>query len=108
MNEYLLNPDVCPSSLGEDDTPVDMNETAHKWDEDSDPITCAECGAEKEMEVARDIPLSDVQDLAHLVKTSYLPVFKRDIENSKDGLTKPLLQQRYNEVEKLCNKYLKQ
>ena len=53
-----------------------------------------------------NIPLSDVQTLAHLVKASYLPIFKKDIENSKDELTKPLLEQRYKEVEKLCEKYL--
>ena len=53
-----------------------------------------------------DIPLSDVQTLAHIVKTSYLPVFKRDIENTKDEVTKPILEQRYKEVENLCKKYL--
>lgn len=40
MNEYLLNPNVCPSSLGEDDTPITEGETAHKWDEG----VCNECG----------------------------------------------------------------
>ncbi len=53
-----------------------------------------------------DIKLNDVQQLAHLVKTSYLPVFKKDIENTKDEITKPLLEQRYKEVEQLCEKYL--
>lgn len=48
MNEYLLDPNVCPSSLGEDDKPVDPNETAHKWDRESNPISCSECGSIKE------------------------------------------------------------
>lgn len=48
MNEYLLDPKVCPSSLGENDEPIDPNETAHKWDESTDPHTCSECGAERE------------------------------------------------------------
>ena len=47
MNEYLLNPDICPSSLGENDEPVNPEETAHKWDETEEPITCAECGTNK-------------------------------------------------------------
>lgn len=42
MNEYLLNPDVCPSSLNENDEPMNMGETAHKWDMESG--TCNECG----------------------------------------------------------------
>ena len=45
MNEYQLDKNVCPSSLGENDEPVDINETAHRWDLESDPIECAECGA---------------------------------------------------------------
>ena len=53
-----------------------------------------------------NIPLNDIQTLAHIVKTSYLPVFKKDIENTKDEATRPLLEQRYKEVENLCEKYL--
>lgn len=51
MNEYLLDPNVCPSSLGQNDEPIDINETAHRWDTDADPITCAECGTEYDKEV---------------------------------------------------------
>jgi hypothetical protein len=47
MNDYLLDPNVCPSSLNENDEPVDPNETAHKWDDTTNPITCAECGTLK-------------------------------------------------------------
>lgn len=42
---YLYSTDVCPSSLGEDDMPIDENETAHKWDTDHNPAICTECGA---------------------------------------------------------------
>jgi hypothetical protein len=45
---WLFDPDVCPGSLGEDDKPIDPSETAHKWDETANPVTCAECGAKKE------------------------------------------------------------
>jgi len=48
----------------------------------------------------------DIKILAHLVRTSYLPQFKKDIENTKDEVTKPMLEQRYSEVEKIINKYL--
>lgn len=44
MNEFMLNPLVCPASLGEDDKPVNPLETAHKWDETTDPVSCSECG----------------------------------------------------------------
>ncbi len=46
--DYINNPDVCPSSLGEDDKPMTEGETAHKWDETQNPVTCAECGAERD------------------------------------------------------------
>jgi len=45
--DYTTDPDVCPSSLNGDDKPVNPEETAHKWDETTNPITCAECGAAK-------------------------------------------------------------
>jgi uncharacterized protein YqkB len=45
---YRYNVDVCPSSLGEDDLPMDENETAHKWDDTTDPVTCSECGTTKD------------------------------------------------------------
>jgi len=46
MNEYLLDPEVCPASLNEDDEPTTEGETAHKWD----GRTCSECGATREAE----------------------------------------------------------
>lgn len=53
MNNYLLDPNICPSSLGEDDTPIDPTQTAHKWDDTMSPITCAECGTTKDCEYAK-------------------------------------------------------
>lgn len=41
---YLFNPDVCPSSLGENDEPITEGETAHKWD----GVECNECGAKRD------------------------------------------------------------
>lgn len=49
MNKYLLDPNVCPSSLDENDEPRTEGETAHRWDESTDPVECAECGALKEV-----------------------------------------------------------
>ena len=49
---------------------------------------------------------SDTQQLAHLVSITYLPQFKKDIENCEDENIKQVLEQRYKEVETLCNKYL--
>lgn len=46
MNEYLLDPNVCPSSLGEDDLPMTEGETAHKWDDETGE--CNECGAKND------------------------------------------------------------
>lgn len=51
--DWVFDNEVCPSSLTEDETtgklrPIDESETDHKWDEDTDPISCAECGAEKD------------------------------------------------------------
>lgn len=48
MTDYQMDSNVCPSSLNEDGIPVDPNETAHKWDDTTSPVTCAECGATKE------------------------------------------------------------
>ena len=55
MEEYRIeyDPKVCPSSLMEDEEsgelrPITEGETAHKWDKDAYPISCAECGAEKD------------------------------------------------------------
>lgn len=46
--DNIYNPDICPSSLDEFGEPMTEGETAHKWDETTDPITCSECGANKE------------------------------------------------------------
>lgn len=40
----IFDPAVCPSSLDEYNGPL-TGETAHKWDDTTDPVTCAECGA---------------------------------------------------------------
>lgn len=42
-----ISSDVCPSSLEENLKPMDENNTAHVWDEDTNPVTCAECGTLK-------------------------------------------------------------
>jgi hypothetical protein len=47
MNRYLLDPNVCVASLNENDEPANPNETAHRWDETTEPVTCAECGAQQ-------------------------------------------------------------
>lgn len=46
--DNIYNPEICPSSLDEYGEPMTEGETAHKWDESENPITCAECGAAKE------------------------------------------------------------
>lgn len=43
---YVFNPDVCSSSLGEDDKPMTPGETAHKFDPDTG--ICDECGSSKD------------------------------------------------------------
>lgn len=55
MNKYLLDPEVCPASLGEDDKPIDPENTAHRWsdqmssDDYNKPVRmCEECGATKD------------------------------------------------------------
>lgn len=48
MTEYELDPKVCPSSLNEDGMPMTEGETAHRWDDTTDPHTCAECGAQRD------------------------------------------------------------
>jgi len=42
---FDLNPLICPSAPDIHAEPSDEN--AHKWDDSTDPITCAECGATK-------------------------------------------------------------
>lgn len=39
---------VCPSSLDENLQPIDQGNTAHRWDDTTDPPTCAECGTIKD------------------------------------------------------------
>ena len=46
--DYMLDPNVCPSSLNEDGVPMDENETAHRWEQDIYPQICAECGTIRE------------------------------------------------------------
>ena len=41
MNNYLLDPNVCPSSLNENDEPTTQGETSHKYSGGE----CSECGA---------------------------------------------------------------
>lgn len=48
----------------------------------------------------------DIETLAHLVRTSYLPSFREDIDKCEDQNIKSLLEQRYKEVETICNDYL--
>lgn len=43
--DYIWDPEVCSSSLGEDGRPMTPGETAHKWDEETG--ICDECGAGK-------------------------------------------------------------
>lgn len=43
MNNYLLDPEVCTSSLNENDEPVDPSETGHKYDLETGE--CSECGS---------------------------------------------------------------
>jgi len=51
---------------------------------------------------------NDIQQLAHLVKTSYLPQFRKDIIKTQDSTVRELLNKRLKEVETMCNKYLEE
>jgi len=51
MNAYLLDPNVCPASLDENDEPTHPSGSAHRWDETTTPVTCAECGTEKSIDL---------------------------------------------------------
>ena len=62
MNKYLLDPNICPSSLNEKDEPMTEGETDHKWDTTTEPITCSECGAVREP-ITKDKALSLMRDL---------------------------------------------
>lgn len=44
MHPNLLNPKICVASLDENCEPSDPNNTAHVWDDTTDPVTCSECG----------------------------------------------------------------
>jgi len=46
--ENIYNPAICPSSLNENGEPMTAGETSHRWDESTDPHTCAECGTTRE------------------------------------------------------------
>lgn len=52
MTDDQMNPKICPSALEEDGT-LDRSkwDGAHKWDDSTDPITCAECGTEYDEEL---------------------------------------------------------
>ena len=45
--ENIYNPAICSSSLDEYGYPF-TGETAHRWDDTENPITCAECGTTKD------------------------------------------------------------
>ena len=62
MNDYQLDPNICPSSLNEKDEPMIEGETDHKWDTTTEPITCSECGATREPNT-RGRALSTMSDL---------------------------------------------
>lgn len=52
MRGSYLNPLICSSSPDDsddngDETPT--NDNAHVWNDDTAPVTCAECGTEKEI-----------------------------------------------------------
>lgn len=57
MNDYLLDPNVCPASLDENDEPMNPNETAHKWGaafknfKNEKVRECDECGAIDELTI---------------------------------------------------------
>jgi len=46
--DYIWDANVCTSSLNEWGKPMTEGDTDHRWDDTQDPITCAECGNEKE------------------------------------------------------------
>ncbi len=51
MTEDMMNPKICPSALDEDGNNAfadDEGHGGHKWDDTTNPITCSECGTEKE------------------------------------------------------------
>lgn len=51
MTDDELNPDICPSSLGEDgmlDRTINVTDWGkHKWDTTAIPVSCSECGTRK-------------------------------------------------------------
>lgn len=62
MTEDEMNPAICSSALQEDGTldPEMIGQTdaygtpwgQHRWDDSTDPVTCAECGTEKDEHTA--------------------------------------------------------
>lgn len=57
MTEDQMNPRICSSALDENgnlERPAMMQDIdwgKHKWDDTTDPITCAECGTEYDEEI---------------------------------------------------------
>lgn len=53
MTPDEMNPAICSSALEEDGT-LDRSkwDGAHRWDDSTTPITCAECGTEKDADTA--------------------------------------------------------
>lgn len=47
QDEGAFDNNVCPSAP----RPLTEGETAHKWDTDTDPVSCAECGATYDPEI---------------------------------------------------------
>lgn len=45
MDDFYTDPRVCPSAP--DNTAPPSPENAHKWENTTDPVSCAECGAER-------------------------------------------------------------
>ena len=43
----IIPVDICQSSLNENLEPVDPNNTAHVWENETGPVMCAECGINK-------------------------------------------------------------
>lgn len=47
--DNIYNPDICPSSLDDNGEPTTTGETAHKWDDTTNPVECAGCGLIKRL-----------------------------------------------------------
>jgi hypothetical protein len=58
-----IPPTVCPSSLDENLEPVDPSNTAHVWDDSTDPVTCSECGTDKPTQPPKFCPFCGSQNV---------------------------------------------